>query len=124
MPAVTLHATTATTHIHSYTSTLTAPTCTEPGYTTYTCDCGESYADDYVDATGHKRTNGICTGCGCAFADIADLSGDGKITVFDAQLLMEALSGLRTLTGWQWQALGDLTPDDILDHILGRPCDD
>ena len=29
-------------------------TCTEKGYTTYTCACGESYKGDYVDALGHK----------------------------------------------------------------------
>ena len=37
---------------HTYVSTITAPTCTEQGYTTYTCTCGDSYVDDYVDAEG------------------------------------------------------------------------
>lgn len=41
-------------HEHSYTSVVTAPTCTEVGYTTYTCTCGNGYNDDYVNATGHK----------------------------------------------------------------------
>jgi len=41
-------------HTHSYTSRVTAPTCTEKGYTTYTCSCGDSYKDSYVDALGHK----------------------------------------------------------------------
>ncbi len=40
-------------HIHRYNSLITAPTCTEQGYTTYACECGDSYVDDYVDATGH-----------------------------------------------------------------------
>ena len=40
-------------HTHSYTPTATAPTCTEQGYTTYTCHCGDSYVDAYVDALGH-----------------------------------------------------------------------
>ena len=51
-------------HFHTYTPTVTAPTCTERGYTTYTCACGDSYADDYVDATGHTYENGTCAGCG------------------------------------------------------------
>ena len=51
-------------HSHRYNSTVTAPTCTEQGYTTYTCACGESYVADFVDATGHTYENGICTGCG------------------------------------------------------------
>ena len=41
-------------HTHSYTTTVTAPTCTEKGYTTYTCACGDGYVDDYVEATGHS----------------------------------------------------------------------
>ena len=40
-------------HDHSYSKTVTAPTCTEKGYTTYTCECGKSYIDDYVNALGH-----------------------------------------------------------------------
>ena len=36
-------------HSHAYVSEITAPTCTEQGYTTYTCQCGDSYVDDYVD---------------------------------------------------------------------------
>lgn len=44
----------STGHVHSYTDTVTAPTCTAQGYTTHTCDCGESYVDTYVDALGHK----------------------------------------------------------------------
>jgi hypothetical protein len=38
---------------HKYETTVTAPTCTEQGYTIYTCDCGDSYVDNYVDALGH-----------------------------------------------------------------------
>ena len=49
---------------HTYSIKVTAPTCTEQGYTTYTCECGDSYVSDYVDATGHTYQNGICTGCG------------------------------------------------------------
>ena len=32
----------------------TAPTCTEKGYTTYTCECGDEYTAAWVDAAGHK----------------------------------------------------------------------
>ncbi|MBQ7580168.1 MAG: hypothetical protein IJU39_02550, partial [Clostridia bacterium] len=39
---------------HNYVGVTTAPTCTEQGYTTYTCSrCSDSYVDDYVPATGH-----------------------------------------------------------------------
>lgn len=42
-------------HVHRYTETVTEPTCTEKGYTTYTCICGRSYVDNYVDALGHTE---------------------------------------------------------------------
>ncbi len=42
------------THTHSYTSVVTAPTCTEQGFTTHTCECGEVVVDTYVDALGHN----------------------------------------------------------------------
>ena len=38
---------------HEYASVVTAPTCTEKGYTTYTCSCGDTYRGNEVDATGH-----------------------------------------------------------------------
>lgn len=40
-------------HVHKYSTTVTEPTCTEQGYTTYTCLCGDSYVDNYVDCLGH-----------------------------------------------------------------------
>ena len=54
----------ATDHTHTYTPAVTAPTCTEQGYTTYICACGDSYVADYVEATGHDCACGICTVCG------------------------------------------------------------
>ena len=39
---------------HDYETVVTAPTCTEDGYTTYTCTvCGDTYTDDETDALGH-----------------------------------------------------------------------
>ena len=48
-------------HTHSYKDVVTAPTCTEKGYTTHTCACGESYVDTYVDALGHSWDSGKVT---------------------------------------------------------------
>ena len=45
------------THEHSYSAVVTAPTCDTQGFTTYTCRCGHSYTDDYVDALGHSYTS-------------------------------------------------------------------
>ena len=44
-----------TPHDCVYESVVTAPTCTEGGYTTYTCTiCGESYTADETEALGHE----------------------------------------------------------------------
>ena len=47
---------------HTYEDVITAPTCTEQGYTTHTCsECGKSYVDTYVDALDHAWDDGIVT---------------------------------------------------------------
>ena len=51
-------------HEHQYEAVVTAPTCTEEGYTTYTCACGDSYVADYTDALGHEWKGTICQRCG------------------------------------------------------------
>ena len=50
-----------TAHEHSYTAVVTPPTCTEKGYTTHTCACGDSYVDTYTDALGHAWDGGTVT---------------------------------------------------------------
>lgn len=41
-------------HRHKYVGTVTPPTCTEEGCTTYVCsECGDSYTSDTVPALGH-----------------------------------------------------------------------
>ena len=50
---------------HNYKTTVTAPSCTASGFTTYTCtSCGHSYKSDYTGATGHSFINGSCSVCG------------------------------------------------------------
>ena len=51
---------------HDYKAVVTAATCTENGYTTYTCSiCGDSYVADQVNALGHDydavTTDATCT---------------------------------------------------------------
>lgn len=52
-PAQATETTSPTVHLHHLARTLVLPTCTDPGYTIYTCTCDESYTDDYTPATGH-----------------------------------------------------------------------
>lgn len=53
-----------TAHTHSYTATVVEPTCSEEGYTLYTCSCGDSYKSDYTETTAHKFINTTCEWCG------------------------------------------------------------
>ena len=64
-------------HEHVYEAVVTAPTCTEGGYTTYTCACGDSYTADETEALGHTEEvipgtpatfdgNGLTEGVRCA----------------------------------------------------------
>ena len=68
---------------HDYSGVVTDPTCTEGGYTTYTCTrCDDEYVDDETDALGHDyagvvtlkptyRSDGnetfTCKNCGDAY---------------------------------------------------------
>ena len=45
---------------HDYKSEVTAPTCTEMGYTTNTCTrCGDTNKTDYTEPVGHKPSDWI-----------------------------------------------------------------
>ena len=64
---------------HSYVAVITAPTCTEQGFTTYTCSaCNDTYTDVYTAALGHNFVNGICTRCG---AEDPDYVVEVKLTI-------------------------------------------
>ena len=43
-------------HAHSYSSSVVSPTHVDKGYTLYTCECGNTYKDNYVNALGHDYT--------------------------------------------------------------------
>ena len=50
---------TETIHTHSYTSKVTNPSCTEGGYTTFICGCGDTYTADQTDAVGHNYSSTV-----------------------------------------------------------------
>ena len=84
---------------HKYDAVVTAPTCTEAGYTTYTCSlCGNTYKGDTVDATGHNYVSGTCTGCGEAepTANQATITFDdtSKRTEFTASVQVWVENGI------------------------------
>ena len=65
-------------HEHDYVAVVTEPTCTEAGYTTYTCACGDSYTADETAALGHDYVDGICGRCGEADPDYEEPSNDNS----------------------------------------------
>ena len=63
--------------------TVTAPTCTEKGYTTHICTkCEESYKDTYTAALGHDwcTHTAIDDNCGKCTSTAPDCTKDGSIT--------------------------------------------
>lgn len=47
-----------TQHAHAYSTKEIAATCSEQGYTLYTCPCGDVYKDNYKDVLGHSWISG------------------------------------------------------------------
>ena len=79
---------------HSYTAVVTAPTCTEQGYTTYTCHCGDTFVDNYIEPTGHTYDLGTvlwepdCTQngfieftchCGYSYGEVIEKLGHNEV---------------------------------------------
>ena len=52
-------------HEHSYEAEVTAPTCENGGYTTYTCACGSTYTGDETAALGHDKVTQEAVGATC-----------------------------------------------------------
>lgn len=48
-------------HEHSYSEEVTKPTCTENGFTTFTCECGDSYEAYPTVPTGHSWSDWVTT---------------------------------------------------------------
>ncbi len=132
-------AVTAPEHTHEYKAVVTAPTCTEDGYTTYTCECGDTYKADVTEPTGHvfgdwvvvkKAEVGVegkeqrkCKSCDSteertipalkAPSDdilLGDINNDGKITAADARLALRISAKLETPNEYQLVA-ADMTLD-------------
>ena len=76
---------------HHYESVTTEPTCTEQGYTTYTCSrCQDSFTNDYVDALGHIGgtatccSKAVCTRCHNAYGAFDETAHFGGTEVRNA----------------------------------------
>lgn len=91
-------------HVHDYQAVVVSPTCTTEGFTTYTCECGDSYTDDFVPALGHTPVvvsgyaatctePGLTDGSKCAVCD----------TILTAQEELAALGhSYSGVAHWEW----------------------
>lgn len=134
-------------HVHSFAQEVIAPTCTEPGYTLYTCDCGYSYTDNATSATGHHYHTRVvaptCTAkgytlhtcdCGNAYTDgIVDALGhrwNQWVTVKEATQTEDGLQertcqdcdehGTRTISALSADAAGYVYINIVCDTILNN----
>ncbi len=128
---------------HTYSDAVTAPTCTEKGYTTHTCSfCDNVVVDTYIDALGHtygewtltkeptysqegSKTH-TCLTCGyvetVAIEKIAipDIDGDGDFDAMDLVKLRRIMLKIDVLDENVYSTVIDLNDDgrlNILDLI-------
>lgn len=92
-------------HPHTYTVLVTDPTCTEDGYTTYSCECGFYYTDDTVTATGH------------VYADDTDVNCDQCGYIRNTSSEEDSESQEFPFSEWEWEVL-KLTNDERLEMGL------
>lgn len=116
-------------HTHTYTDAITAPTCTEQGYTLHMCFCGDSYTDTYVDALGHAWDDGVitvqptdenagektytCTRCGSTRTEVIPATG-GYIPCDGATCPGKAFSDMPAKGNWahdpiDWAVSNEIT---------------
>ena len=72
------------THNNFGAGVITLATCTEKGYTLYTCQvagCGYSYKDNIVEAKGHTYVSDVCSVCGDVKA--AETDKPAYVTTFE-----------------------------------------
>ena len=102
----------ASEHEHTYSEEVTAPTCYQAGYTTYTCTvegCGKSYTGNEVAATGaHADNNGDykCDTEGCTEVFIP--AADSKLTINQAIALGSTFEH-NTYTTGKYYVTGKIT---------------
>ena len=122
-------------HTHSYTAAVMEPTCTDWGYTTHVCACGDRYKDSCTKPLGHDyqltghadatySAEGFneytCSRCGASYRDTIPQLVQAGATSADAQRVCDEVNGYigshyamtqnrGTYTGVTWVQ----TPSDV-----------
>ena len=75
-------------HKHDYKSQITPPTCTADGFTTYTCECGDTYTGNPTPKVSHSFVNYTSNGDGTKTGTCVYGCGETE-TIPEAQILGE-----------------------------------
>ena len=108
---------TACGHTHKYTDVVTAPTCTQIGYTLHTCECGDVVTDTYVEKLGHSFTSYVSNNDASYTADgtktaICDREGCGATdTVTDDGSKLQGYISFKNLTATENNVYGVVNND-------------
>ena len=105
---------------HEYSMTVTAPTCTASGYTTYTCAHGDSqFIRDLVDPLGHADPNadGKCDRCGATLTPGGN-SGDSGSSGDSGNSGNSGGSGRQSFFNSLWAFILNLL--NMLKNLFGR----
>ena len=85
-------------HTHDFKITVTAPTCSENGYTTYECTgCKEKFVGNETFKLGHDFVNGKCSVCGVV-NPFTDLNAKGEHIYYVDSILWASSNGITTGT--------------------------
>ena len=103
---------------HSHETAVTAPTCTEQGFTTYTCHCGDTYVADEVAALGHtevvdQAVAPTCTTTGLTEGKHCDVCGETLV----AQQTVDALGHTEGATVVENNVDPTCTADGSYDNV-------
>lgn len=121
-------------HEHNYQITdIEQPTCTEQGYSVYTCiGCEDSYQADFVGAKGHDYVEGTCIVCGETDPDyVPDYVPDDKyywgeeITdIIDGEYIIafHAKTAKYTLTHNENATVGQGRLDGVMGFEVDKDC--
>ncbi len=131
---------------HSHTPSVTAPTCTAVGFTTYTCSCGDSYVSDEVAALDHEfdtvtveatciaegSVTRTCSRIGCGkvvveVLPISDTHAEVAATCDADGYCSVCQKKLSPATGHAWELFADVAPtclgNGYLTYICTRDAD-
>ena len=102
-------------HEHSYTSVVTAPTCTAAGFTTYTCACGDSYTGDEQAQLSHVYSEDGRCACGELNPEHKHTYSEGKCVCGEEEPAHEHTYGENDLC-----TCGELNPEHEHTYSEGK----